>query len=195
MLKYKRKRKKNITMMISIAIIAILISINIGYALWSDRLDILGDVNLKYVEPKLENLTLNTTEGEYISIEEDYGIKAVTLNSTSVTDDNIFEVYGEFEVGTWVVVGRDVDLSISFTNNNQVALTSPTYEILEKSLDYDITFTLPETVPPGETATLNMRYYIRSSMKPKTGNVKIRVAYKVEEITKYLYFTINIVRA
>lgn len=192
MSKYKRKIKISKSIIFGIIIISVILFTSIGYSLWKDYLYINVGVGMKYKEPKLENLTINKTDDRWVAKSEDYGVKALDFVKTEIYNDDTLEIYGEFKIPIWVVVGRDVFLSFDFVNNNSVPLTSGTYELIDKSLGYDITFTVPETVEVGETATIEMMFYIRSGMKPKTGNAKYRVAYKVGEVTRYLYFEINL---
>lgn len=194
MSKYKRKIKISKSIIFGIIIISVILFTSIGYSLWKDYLYINVGIGMKYKEPKLENAEITDYSGFYADKIEDYGVKALKRVSSKVTNEDTLEIYAEFSVGTWVVIGRDVDVFASFTNNNGVQLTDGKYELLEKTLDYDIEFTIPETVADGEDSTMNMRFYIRSSMKPKIGMAKYRVSYKVGEVTRYIYFTLNIVR-
>lgn len=195
MSKYKRNIKLSRSVITGIIIICILLFTSVGYSLWKDYLYINIDIGMKYKEPKLENVVVTDYSDFYADKNEDYGVKALKRVSSKVTDEDTLEIYAEFSVGAWVVIGRDVDVFASFTNNNGVPLTDGKYELLEKTLDYDIEFTIPETVGVNEDSTMNIRYYIRSSMKPKTGIVKYKVSYRVGEVKRYIYFTLNIVRA
>ena len=70
MAKYKRRHKKNSVLLIGIAVIAILIFISTGYALWSDTLYIKGTANTKYKEPKLDSITVNKVDNQYLKAKE-----------------------------------------------------------------------------------------------------------------------------
>lgn len=201
MSKYKIKRKTSKNLYIAVVVICILIITSIGYSLWKDTLYIKGSIYAKYVEPKLELVTVNKVEDRFVGKKEDIssGLTGITFNSTNLKDDDILEISAEFKSGRYLVIGRQADIYMNFTNDYPVQLTDGKYELIpeenpDNQLDYDITVTLPEIIEPGEPAKINLSFRLRSGMTGKTGKARYRISYKVGEVTRYLYFSINLVK-
>lgn len=205
MQKYKFKRKTNQPLIISIVIIAILLFISIGYSLWSDTIFINVKSNLRYVEPKLENITFTRdSEDDCIFRSEDSDVdlgKCLYLNEDTLietvdSNTNSLELYVEYNTKNqrWMATDTYVTLTFYFTNDNNFPLTLGTYELLEQSLGYKPTFTMPESIGVGETGTFKTDFKITAHSKLKIGKYRYKIKYQAGEVTRYMYFTVNLVK-
>lgn len=189
MSKYKRKRKVNKTILIGVIIVLILFIISTGYSLWSDTLYINGTVNLKYSEPKLENITVNKSEDHYVAIEEDYFIKALTVENSEVLNDATMQINATISIKSYTMTSRDAVITATFVNNYDTTITDGAVEIMENTTGMTVTNSTTQTVASGGTATIQSNFRITSSTK--TSVLKLRISYEVDEVTRYLYLNIN----
>ncbi|MEE1389952.1 MAG: hypothetical protein U0M00_05355 [Clostridia bacterium] len=197
MAKYKRKHKKNSVLLIGIAVIAILIFISTGYALWSDTLYINGTANARYVEQKLDTITVNKTSDQYLEFEDDVGedVRAFKVKSTELnnTEEKI-EVVGNYDRRNWNVKKRDVMMRLNFVNNYPVTITNGQVTLLEDTTGYSITPTITETVANNQTGTLTITYHLKANSDLLSGTIKYKASYDVDGVTRYIYLTINITK-
>lgn len=189
MSKYKRKRKVNKTILIGVIIVLILFIISTGYSLWSDTLYINGTVNLKYSEPKLENITVNKSEDHYVASEEDYFIKALTVENSEVINDTTMQINATISIKSYTMTSRDAVITATFVNNYDTTITDGAVEIMENTTGMTVTNSTTQTVASGENATIQSNFRITSSTK--TSVLKLRISYEVDEVTRYLYLNIN----
>lgn len=189
MAKYKRKHKINSVLMIGIAVIAILIFISVGYSLWSDTLNINGTANIKYKEPKLENITVNKSGDYYVATSEDYFIKALIINSTELLNDTTIQINAAISIKSYTTTSRNVVLTSTFVNNYDTTITNGNVEILENTTGMTVINSTTATVATGETATIQSNFKITSSTK--TSTLKLKISYNVDEVKRYLYLNIN----
>lgn len=201
MSKYRLKRKTNQTFVIAIVVISLLISVSIGYSLWSDTIFIQVKSNLRYVEPKLENIEfVKNSDDQYVTRREDYDLswanRALHFVENSLTETvdentNKLDLAVKYEVeSTWTVSGRTAYFTFDFINNNSVPLTLGSYELIEQTLDYDPTFTMPETIAVGETGQFKISFFMKGNGYLKEGKLVYRIKYQVGEVTRYMYFTL-----
>lgn len=197
MAKYKRKHKKNSVLLIGIAVIAILIFISMGYALWSDTLYINGTANARYVEQKLDTITVNKTSDQYLEFEDGVGedVRAFKVKSTELnnTEEKI-EVVGNYDRRNWNVKKRDVMMRLNFVNNYPVTITNGQVTLLEDTTGYSITPTITETVANNQTGTLTITYHLKANSDLLSGTIKYKASYDVDGVTRYIYLTINITK-
>ena len=189
MAKYRRKRKTNKTILIGLISVIVLVSISTGYSLWSETLNIEGNVNLKYSEPKLENITVNKSGDHYVSREEDYFIKALTVESTEVLNDTTMQINATISIKSYTMTSRDAVLTATFVNNYDKTITDGAVEIMENTTGMTVTNSTTQTVASGGTATIQSNFRITSSTK--TSVLKLRISYKVDDVTRFLYLNIN----
>ena len=194
MAKYRRKRKNNITVIFGILIISVLLFISVGYSLWTDTLSINGKVNLKYKEPKLEQITVNQTDGQYIARDEDYIINALTVESSSVNNnENTIGVEAEVSMKSYTLTARDVTFSMSFVNNYSSTISNGKVEVFENTTGQTIdSTTITELVTSGGTASFSSTFNLTRNVG--TSVLKYKISYDVDGVTRYLYLTINITK-
>lgn len=194
MAKYRRKHKKNSVLLIGIVVIAILIFISVGYSLWSDTLNINGTANTKYKEPKLDTITVAQTDGEYFVVKDPTSsikfVKGVKGTSVNNGDEKI-EAVGNYEIRTWNVLARNVEFSLSFTNNYPVTITNGRTELLENTTSYSVTTSQTETIATNGTGTFTIILPLIANSSLSTGTIKYKVSYNVDGVTRYLYVTIT----
>ena len=195
MAKYKRRHKKNSVLLIGIAVIAILIFISTGYALWSDTLYIKGTANARYVEQKLETITVNKTSDQYLEFEDDVGatVRAFKVKDTQLnnTEEKI-EIVGNYERRNWNVEKRDAIMRLNFVNNYPITITNGQVTLLEDTTGYSITPTITETVANNQTGTLTITFHLKANSKLLSGTIKYKASYNVDGVTRYIYLTVNI---
>ena len=194
MAKYKRKRKNNITVIFGILIISVLLFISVGYSLWTDTLFINGKVNLNYKEPKLEQITVNQSDGQYISRDEDYFINAITIESSSVNNnEHTIGVEAETSIKSYTLTARDVTFSMSFVNNYSSTISNGKVEVIENTTGQSInSSTITELVASGETSNFSSTFNL--TRKVGTSLLKYKISYDVDGVIRYLYLTINITK-
>lgn len=193
MAKYKRRHKKNSVLLIGIAVVAILIFISTGYALWSDTLYIKGTANARYVEQKLDTITVNKTSGQYLEFKDDVGIKAFKVTSTELnnTEEKI-EVVGNYERKNWNVSERDAMIRLNFVNNYPVTITNGQIALIEDSTGYSLSAETTATVANNETGTATITFHLKANSDLLSGTIKYKISYNVDGVTRYIYLTINI---
>ncbi len=193
MAKYKRRHKKNSVLLIGIAVVAILIFISTGYALWSDTLYIKGTANARYVEQKLDTITVNKTSGQYLEFKDNVGIKAFKVTSTELnnTEEKI-EVVGNYERKNWNVRERDAMIRLNFVNNYPVTITNGQIALIEDSTGYSLSAETTATVANNETGTATITFHLKANSDLLSGTIKYKISYNVDGVTRYIYLTINI---
>lgn len=210
MAKYKIKRKVNKISSITITLILVLFSISIGFSLWTDRQIVIGNVKARYIEPKLENIQIDDdnsfsdNDEVYVSKNEDKdlawgGNKIVFMNSSIVNtvnaNTNRLDIIGNFDIDTGhSVSGRTVTYTFYVKNNNKIAMTSGGSQFLEKTIKYEPSFTMPETIGVGEIGEFKISMYMKGNQGLDYGKVAYKFHYKVGEITRYAYVTIDMIK-
>lgn len=201
MAKYKRKRKKNSVLLIGIAIIAILIFISVGYSLWSDTLYINGTANAKYKEPKLDTITVNKTSNQYLEFEDDVTLKAFEVTATQLnnTDEKI-EIVGDYDRKNWNVSRRNATITLTFVNNYPVTITNGKVTLIEDTsgysntseTGYSLSTEITETIASNETGKFVITFHLKANSNLLSGTIKYKISYEVDDVTRYLYLTLNI---
>ena len=178
MAKYKRRHKKNSVLLIGIAVVAILIFISTGYALWSDTLYIKGTANARYVEQKLDTITVNKTSGQYLEFKDNVGIKAFKVTSTELnnTEEKI-EVVGNYERKNWNVRERDAMIRLNFVNNYPVTITNGQIALIEDSTGYSLSAETTATVANNETGTATITFHLKANSDLLSGTIKYKISY------------------
>jgi hypothetical protein len=212
MAKYKIKNKLNKLNSITICIIVILFSMTIGYSLWEDSQVITGTIKARYVEPKLENILFDDdtnfedtgiTDKNYISDDEDLDIwgsdRIDFMNSTIVetvnANTNKIELIGNFDIETgWVTAGRTTTYTFYVKNNNPVPMTSGGYTFLEKTIKYEPTFTMPTEIAPGGYGEFKISMRMKGNTDMDWGKIVHKFHYKVGEVTRYAYVTVDMIK-
>ena len=82
----------------------------------------------------------------------------------------------------------------SFAKENfDFAITAGTYSESENTINYDYTVSIPETVEPGENATIITTIDIGGNHNIRTGKISYKITYTAGETTKNIIYTINVV--
>lgn len=187
--KYKRRKKKVSTKFILCIVVLILVSIGSGYSLWTSKLYINGNIDLKYKEPKLENIDIVTSNSQQIELSATgtwSWLSAASIESSSKFDDDTFGVKATIKNGFGT---QTVTLKMTFTNKNASSLTNGKIEIVENSDLAVDSYTVTPTVASQSNGVATI---VLSSIKSSTsGTVKYRITYEIDEIKKYMYLIIT----
>jgi hypothetical protein len=192
--KYKRKHRKNNVLLIGIIVIAVLIFISTGYALWQDSLYIKGTANIKLQEQKLDTITVNKTNSQYIAFTDNtWFSSAFTVQDTQLSNTNEkIEIIGNYTKRSFNLSGRNVTFTLNFTNNYSKTITNGKITLLENDTEYSVEPTVTETVVSGQNGTISIKLTLPSVSYLTGGTIQYKISYEVEEVTRYLYVTINI---
>lgn len=194
MKKYRLKKRNYINWIIVLIFIMIaLIFVNIGYSLWSTRLNILGNVTLDLNRPHLE-ITIPVAEGgRYISLNDNSGFDFIkdeyngnslvtTLRATD-TEQALGSLRVSFNMknlskNDQLYVDGGINL-IDYSNNNNVASNVNGY--LSKGI-----------IESGEFDVFTFSADIDKEMMDGSIYYKYEIIYNSNGIKKNFYYMINI---
>lgn len=194
MKKYRLKKHNYINWIIVLIFIMIaLIFVNIGYSLWSTRLNIFGNVTLDLNRPHLEVTVPLIEGGRYINLNDNSGFDFVRdeYNGNSlVTTLRVIDIgqalnslrvsfnMQNFSKNDQVYVDGGINL-IDYSNNNNVASNVSGY--LSKGI-----------IESGDADTFNFYADINREMMDGSIYYKYEIIYNSNGIKKNFYYTINI---
>lgn len=194
MKKYRLKKHNYINWIIVLIFIMIaLIFVNIGYSLWSTRLNIFGNVTLDLNRPHLEVTVPLIEGGRYINLNDNSGFDFVRdeYNGNSLaTTLRVIDIgqalnslrvsfnMQNFSKNDQVYVDGGINL-IDYSNNNNVASNVSGY--LSKGI-----------IESGEADTFNFYADINREMMDGSIYYKYEIIYNSNGIKKNFYYTINI---
>jgi hypothetical protein len=194
MKKYRLKKRNYINWIIVLIFIMIaLIFVNIGYSLWSTRLNIFGNVTLDLNRPHLDVSVPAVQGGRYVNIEENAGFEFVkdeysanslvtTLraNGSDITANRLKVSFGMRNLSKTddMYMEGTVKL-IDYSNNNSAASNVSGY--LARGI-----------IESGESDIFNFSADIDTNMMDGSIYYKYEIIYSVNGIKKNFYYTINI---
>lgn len=194
MKKYRLKKHNYINWIIVLIFIMIaLIFVNIGYSLWSTRLNIFGNVTLDLNRPHLEVTVPLIEGGRYINLNDNSGFDFVRdeYNGNSLaTTLRVIDIgqalnslrvsfnMQNFSKNDQVYVDGGINL-IDYSNNNNVASNVSGY--LSKGI-----------IESGDADTFNFYADINREMMDGSIYYKYEIIYNSNGIKKNFYYTINI---
>lgn len=176
-----------------IFIMIALIFVNIGYSLWSTRLNIFGNVTLDLNRPHLDVSVSAVQGGRYVNIEENAGFEFVkdeysanslvtTLraNGSDITANRLKVSFGMRNLSKTddMYMEGTVKL-IDYSNNNSAASNVSGY--LARGI-----------IESGESDIFNFSADIDTNMMDGSIYYKYEIIYSVNGIKKNFYYTINI---
>lgn len=186
--KHKARVKKISTKFIIFVFILVLMLIGNGYSLYTSKLYINGNVTLKYKEPKLENIDIATSDGQYISLDADGTIIVGTsISSSSKFDDDIFGVKGTIKYTGWGTL--TLTLKTTFTNKNSSSLTNGKIEVAENSGFTTNGESVDSTVASQARGTVQVK--LKNVKTGTSGTIKYKISYEIDGTVKYMYLIIN----
>jgi len=200
--RYRLKKKYSIrALIIILMIIGILIVMNVGYSLWSTKLNIYGKVTLDFDPPPLEITAVPNGNNEYISgsgfqvgmfkvldfISDEYS------GNSLITTLRVHENYGMAYFAT--------DLAVRFTLKNtssegyvytdgevtQLEVSNPDRAVTNVSASI-----LPNTISSGGTADFNFSARLDRRDMRQDVYYKYAITFNVNGVKKYFFYTIKI---
>lgn len=194
MKKYKLKKHNYMNWIIVLIFIMIaLIFVNIGYSLWSTRLNIFGNVTLDLNRPHLDVSVPITQGGRYVSFENNEGF------------DFIKDEYSGNSLATTLrVAGSEMvsnSLRLSFGMRNLSKTDDMYMEGTVKLIDYSNNngaasnvsgYLARGIIESGESDVFNFSADIDTNMMDGSIYYKYEIIYSVNGIKKNFYYTINI---
>ena len=186
--KHKTRTKKISTKFIILIFILILMLIGSGYSLYTSKLYINGNVALKYKEPKLENIDIVTSDGQYFSIDSSGTIiVGASISSSSKFDDDTFGVKGTIKYTGWGTL--TLTLKTTFTNKNSSSLTNGKIEVVENSGFTTNGESVDPTVASQASGTVQVK--LKNVKSGTSGTIKYKISYEIDGTVKYMYLIIN----
>lgn len=201
--KYKVKKKYTVSVLtiIIIAVLALVI-VNIGYSMWSSRLSIYGKVSLDFNPPVLETTVVPIEQGKYVNITgltNDLGVQLFDLVSEEYKENELVTTLKVHENLATDWLASDVTVNFSLKNNSssgyvytdgkvtQVEVANPGGAL--KNVNAGL---VPVSISSGQTAVFNFSANVnRAGVKDST-YYKYAITYKVNDITRYFFYTIKI---
>lgn len=196
MKKYRLKKHNYINWIIVLIFVMIaLIFVNIGYSMWSTRLNIFGKVTLDLNRPYLEVTVPVVEGGRYIDFSDGSGFEFVkdeysgnslvtTLRATNIGERNLtnnlrvsFNMQNLSKNDELYVEGN-IKL-VDYSNNNGAASNVNYY--LSKGI-----------IESGESDDFNFFTDINREMMDGSIYYKYEIIYSINGIKKNFYYTINI---
>ena len=186
--KHKTRRKQISAKFIIFVLILVLMLIGSGYSLYTSNLYINGNVTLKYNEPKLENIEIATSSGQYFSLSSSGAwFLGASISSSSTFDDDTFGVKGTISYSGLSTL--TVTLKTTFTNKNSSSLTNGQIEVAENSGFTTNGESVDTTVASQANGTVEIK--LKSVTRSTSGTIKYKISYEIDGTVKYMYLIIN----
>ncbi|MCI8290646.1 MAG: hypothetical protein HFJ25_00080 [Clostridia bacterium] len=197
MKKYKLRKKYYSNVILVLAfLVATLITINIGYSLWSTKLNISGKVTLDLKVPYLDVSIVKLENGHYTycrGITESDSYKDEISENVLVTTLRISSQEEE---------KRNINTNFSMKNisKNGDLYTDGKVKLVEHSKNVDaisnISANLSKSViESGNVDIFNFKADVDRTILENSAYYKYEIVYNVNGIQKNFYYTINIVPA
>lgn len=201
--KYSLKRKHTMsTLAIILIVLAFLVIMNVGYSLWSSKLNISGKVTLDFDPPAIEVSVVPSTDNRYVNV------SGLTNDSGTVLFDFVSDEYKENELITTLRVHKNSlsdwissDIMINFSLKNTSAAgyvyTDGKVSQLEVSnsrepLKNVSTTIVPTNVSANQSAVFNFSASVNRSEIKGSVYYKYAITYKGNDIERYFFYTIKI---
>ena len=203
--RYKLKRRYSISVFsILVITIALLGTLNIGYSLWSSKLNISGKVTLDEVPQPLDvslisngnggyitNTGFQTEEGTWFDFISDEYIDNSLITTIKVHENSNID---------WFSSDIMITFSMKNTSNEGYLYSDGKVSLMEfsdsgKAVNNVTTNILPPNLETGKTSSMVFSATInRNDIKENT-YYKYAVTYNVDGLTRYFYYTIKILPA
>lgn len=197
--KYKLKKTTYINwIIILIFLLSALICVNIGYSLWSSKLNIFGKVDLELNTPHLDVVIPQISTGKYINlnssdfvfVKDEYVENSLTT-VVRVKDSNIENTIGNKELS--------INFAMKNLSKNDGMYTDGSLILLDYSRSNDMSSFSANlskgTIESGSLDNFNFYANIDSELLDKSIYYKYEIVYKVDGVKKNFYYTISILPA
>jgi len=174
---------------------------NVGYSIWSDKLNIYGKVTLDFEPPSLSTQVISTGEGRYTT---DSGLDIGNIHFIDI----VSEEYLDNSLVTTLKVHKNLgmswfstDINISFllknTSKEGYLYTDGKVTQLEVSnyggaVNRVSTSILPSTISSGSSADFNFSARINRINMRQDVYYKYAITFDVDGVTRYFFYTIKI---
>ncbi len=201
--KYSLKRKHTMsTLAIILIVLAFLVVMNVGYSLWSSKLNISGTVTLDLDPPAIEASVIPNADNRYVNV------SGLTNDSGTELFDLVSEEYKKNELVTtlrvhknslsdWISSDLMVNFSLKNTSENGYVYTDGKVSQLEVSnpgeaLKNVSATVVPATVSANQSSVFNFSASVNRSEVKGSAYYKYAITYKVNGIERYFFYTIKI---
>lgn len=196
MKKYRLKKHAYINWIVVLIFLMIaLICVNIGYSLWSTKLNIFGKVTLDLNLPHLEVTLLKNSDEAYVALPENSGFTLVrdeysdnTL-TTTVRSNNLEEMQERFKIS----------FSMKNTSKTDELYIDGKINLVEQSSNgaiSNISTNLSKgIIENGQVDTFNFFADVDKTAIDSSAYYKYEITYTSNNIKKNFYYVINILPA
>lgn len=201
--KYSLKRKHTMsTLAIILIVLAFLVVMNVGYSLWSSKLNISGTVTLDFDPPAIEASVIPNADNRYVNV------SGLTNDSGTELFDLVSEEYKKNELVTtlrvnknslsdWISSDLMVNFSLKNTSENGYVYTDGKVSQLEVSnpgeaLKKVSATVVPATVSANQSSVFNFSASVNRSEVKGSAYYKYAITYKVNGVERYFFYTIKI---
>ena len=201
--KYSLKRKHTMsTFAIVLTVLAFLVVMNVGYSLWSSKLNISGNVTLDFDPPAIEASVVQTADNKYVTV------SGLTNDSGSVLFDLVSEEYKGNELTTtlrvrknslsdWISSDIMVNFSLKNTSKNGYVYTDGKVSQLEVSNPGEAlknvgAAIVPVNVSANQSSVFNFSASVNRAEIKGSAYYKYAITYRVNGIERYFFYTIKI---
>lgn len=186
--------QKTIRKIIIAASVIYLCSLGIGYAIFSETLNINGVARtIDYVagdDLKVEVVKLNATNNRYSTDTYDF----ITINyDREVIENNVFDLY--YTISGFTTSNKTVTYTIQLTNNTNYTFSNGAIatEITANSKDglRSTDASIDKTIlNPGETVNVSLVIETKMTVLSSTMSARATISYTMLGKTRYYYFNV-----
>lgn len=196
-----KKRHAMSTLTIILVVIILLIVMNVGYSLWSSKLNITGEVSLDFDPPAIETEVI-LNDNRYVNI------GGITNDSGTVLFDIVSEEYKSNNLVTtlkvhkntlsdWISTDIIANFSLKNTSKEGYVYTDGKVTLVEvsnpgealKNVSANI---VPTNVSSNQSSVFNFSASINRAEIKDSAYYKYAITYKVNGIERFFFYTIKI---
>ena len=201
--KYSLKRKHTMsTLAIILIVLAFLVVMNVGYSLWSSKLNISGTVTLDLDPPAIEASVIPNADNRYVNVSgltNDSGIELFDLVSEEYKKNELVTTLRVHKnsLSDWISSDLMVNFSLKNTSENGYVYTDGKVSQLEVSnpgeaLKNVSATVVPATVSANQSSVFNFSASVNRSEVKGSAYYKYAITYKANGIERYFFYTIKI---
>ena len=201
--KYSLKRKHTMsTLAIILIVLAFLVVMNVGYSLWSSKLNISGTVTLDFDPPAIEASVIPNADNRYVNVSgliNDSGTELFDLVSEEYKKNELVTTLRVHKnsLSDWISSDLMVNFSLKNTSENGYVYTDGKVSQLEVSnpgeaLKKVSATVVPATVSANQSSVFNFSASVNRSEVKGSAYYKYAITYKVNGVERYFFYTIKI---
>lgn len=201
--RYSLKRKHTMsTLAIILIVLAFLVIMNIGYSLWSSRLNISGKVTLDFEPPAIEASVVPDENNHYVTLvglNDDSGNALFDLVSEEYTGNELITTLRVHKnsLSDWISTDIMANFSLKNISENGYVYTNGTVTKMEVSNPGEALKNVRASVVPTKFSANHISFFSfsatvnRSEIKG-SAYYKYAITYKANDIERYFFYTIKI---